>query len=955
MKSAGRWTRPLWLLCLVLTACGGGGGGAGGSPQPAALVLTPSSVTLDGNTNETFQPSGGQAPYVFAVSSGAGSINAAGMYTAPSAPGTAVVTVTDSLGTVARSNVTVNPPLTVAPGSVAVAINTTQGFTAVGGTAPYTYAVTSGVGTVDASSGLYRAPSTPGTATLAVTDALRTTTQVTVIVNGPLSVLPTSITITSGSGQSYAFKAQDGALEYKYSLLSGPGSIDATGIYTAGTVSGTSVLQVTDRQGNLATATINSIRLHTNGPVYAAVTDGTQWYLGGAFTAVNPYEAPRMAVVDPQSGAPQLGCDLQRGFDGEVLTALYSQGGLYVSGYFAHYRGAPVPGGVAKLDATTCALSRTYFLPTDLASNVTALTVSGSALYLGGTFSQYQGTNVSGLYGLIKVDANTGVLDPTFAQGHVLNGTPHSMVATPSALYCGGDFNEVDNTGGQIVKLDATTGGIDVNFKPVPNVIGPVYTLLVNGDALYVGGYFSNQYGNLLKVDAATGALDTTFTQTSGFNGAVRAIALSGSSLYVAGESSGYRNQSIATGLAKIDAQSGALDPTFANTGGFNGSVNAIAVLGSAVYAGGAFTTYSGSPAVRLAKLDAITGSLDPDFTQSTGLNGAVDALTVSDSSLYAAGQFRTYRGVRVTNLAKIDAATTEPDAAFTHPTGFDGPVKSLVLQGGSLYAAGSFTTYAGQTAKRLAKLDAKTAALDSTFTQSTGFDTDVSGIAASSTSLYVAGNFLTYRGISSPVLAKLDLASGALDTAFTQTAAITVPSPSVSSMAVNGSYVYVGHLGRFNASTGAYDPAFSQCSIISSDVTSMAFGGGWAYLVNSTGADPVFKCDLVTGARDTAFAPNWLALRPPVSSMTVLGSSLYAASANQTPSTFDQSPIKIDVATGTTDTNFSQGYAVDAPIRVLSTLGASLYLGGDFTTYRGSRAYYFVPVDPTTGASLDP
>lgn len=206
------------------------------------------------------------------------------------------------------------------PDAVTVAIGTTQAFQGSGGTPPYSYTLVGGTGTIDASSGLYQAPGSPGNATLKISDAVGSSIQVTVTVNGRLSIQPASITITAASGQTYAFSGKDGALNYRYSVLSGPGSIRSGGVFTAGKASGTATVQVTDRQGATATATVTSIFVRTNGPVYSAVTDGTSWYLGGAFSAVNAYEAPHMTVINADDGSPNLACDLQRGFDDSVYT-----------------------------------------------------------------------------------------------------------------------------------------------------------------------------------------------------------------------------------------------------------------------------------------------------------------------------------------------------------------------------------------------------------------------------------------------------------------------------------------------------------------------------------------------------------------------------------------------------------------------------------------------------------
>jgi hypothetical protein len=237
-----------------MSACGGSGGGSG-SP----LRINPTSATIDGATSVPFVASGGQPPYSFSVTAGSGSVTSAGVYTALSAAGSASVSVTDAAGAKALAQLTINAVLGLSLSGGAVAVNTIQTFQAVGRQPPYSYAVTSGGGTINASSGLYQAPTSPGTATIQVTDGLGTTFPITVTVNPALSVQPTSITITSSSGQSFPFAGQDGALYYQYAVLSGPGSIDAAGVYTAGTSSGPAIIQVTDRQRTSVTATVMSI------------------------------------------------------------------------------------------------------------------------------------------------------------------------------------------------------------------------------------------------------------------------------------------------------------------------------------------------------------------------------------------------------------------------------------------------------------------------------------------------------------------------------------------------------------------------------------------------------------------------------------------------------------------------------------------------------------------------
>ena len=83
---------------------------------------------------------------------------------------------------------------------------------------------------------------------------------------------------------------------------------------------------------------------------------------------------------------------------------------------------------------------------------------------------------------------------------------------------------------------------------------------------------------------------------------------------------------------------------------GDNGQVNALAVSGSDLYAGGEFTTAGGVSANNIAKWNGSAWS-----ALGTGMNGVstVNALAVIGGDLYAGGYFTTAGGVRANNIAK--------------------------------------------------------------------------------------------------------------------------------------------------------------------------------------------------------------------------------------------------------------------------------------------------------------
>src|SRR5258707_5478926 len=83
------------------------------------------------------------------------------------------------------------------------------------------------------------------------------------------------------------------------------------------------------------------------------------------------------------------------------------------------------------------------------------------------------------------------------------------------------------------------------------------------------------------------------------------------------------------------------------------GSVYALAVSGSDVYAGGYFTTAGGSAANYIAKWNGSSWS-----ALGSGMNGWVLALSVSGSDVYAGGSFTTAGGSTATRVAKWNGST---------------------------------------------------------------------------------------------------------------------------------------------------------------------------------------------------------------------------------------------------------------------------------------------------------
>src|SRR4051812_47039746 len=116
-----------------------------------SVVVTPSTLTIPPTFTQQLQASGGVAPYTWSVAPGGagGTIDADGLYTAPSGVGIDLIIATDSDAEEGYCDVIVDNPLTLLPSLGAIGVNQSQPFAAVGGTPPYQYSLVNGVGYVD--------------------------------------------------------------------------------------------------------------------------------------------------------------------------------------------------------------------------------------------------------------------------------------------------------------------------------------------------------------------------------------------------------------------------------------------------------------------------------------------------------------------------------------------------------------------------------------------------------------------------------------------------------------------------------------------------------------------------------------------------------------------------------------------------------------------------------------
>lgn len=270
------------------------------TPGPlATVIVTPNPANVAVGATQQFTAVGRDASGnvvtiapTWSVVNGGGTTNATGLFTAGSTPGSFANTMRATAGTVsgtATVNVTSGTlaSITIAPNPASTPIQGTQQFTAIGRDAngnivaiTPTWAVVNGGGTIDIASGLWTAGMVPGTYSNTVRASVGSISglQTVTVTTGPLAtitVTPNPVTVQTSASQQFTAVGRDAggnavAITPTWSVVNATaGTINGTGLFTAGTTPGTYTNTVKAQSGTVSGSA--TVTVSTSAPVLTTI------------------------------------------------------------------------------------------------------------------------------------------------------------------------------------------------------------------------------------------------------------------------------------------------------------------------------------------------------------------------------------------------------------------------------------------------------------------------------------------------------------------------------------------------------------------------------------------------------------------------------------------------------------------------------------------------------------
>ncbi len=719
---------------------------------------------------------------------------------------------------------------------------------------------------------------------------------------GSYSSLPAGLTINASTGSVTPSTSAGGTYTVTYTTLASAG---------CGTVTATATIVVTP----LPTATLSYAGpfCTSDATVQSAALNGTGAYTGGSYTSI-----PGGLSINASNG--------------EVIPST-STAGSYTVTYTV-----PASAGCGTVTATATVVvteaptaSISYAGPYCTSNTTEAVTLSGTGLYLGGTFSSTVGLTIDGSTGSIDPSTSApGTYTVTYAIPAV-GGCASSTVTTsvtidpiPVFTVSGADPTVCNGANGTVTLsgLDPSTP-YNVTYSDDATVVGPAgFTSNAFGE-IVISGLDAGTYDNIIVAFTATGCGATDLSGVSLANpGApnvdditnivicdasytlpvITGTALTGAEGYYSGPNGtgvNYPVGAVISSLGSTLVYIYDINGSCSDQENFTVTINT-APSASMSYSGPFCENTLGAQSVTLTGTNAYTGgtySSTGGLTISSG-TGAVTPSTSSPGSYTVTYTYPASGGCASGTTTVSVTITALPSATIDYADPFcttDATVQLVSLTGTNAYTGGSYSSSTGLTVDLVSgDIDASTSAAGSyTVTYTVPASGGCAAVPSNTTVQITQG---PTAAISYPASPYCTSVSGAQ--------AVTL---SGSGSYLGGSFSSSASLD-LNASSGAIDPSLSAAGTYTVTYTFPASGGCPA----GTTTASVTITALPTATID--YADPFCSTDASAQSVTLAGTNAYTGGSFASTTGLTIDPITGDINASTSTANsYTVTYTIPA------------------------------------------
>lgn len=393
-------------------------------------------------------------------------------------------------------------------------------------------------------------------------------------------------------------------------------------------------------------------------------------------------------------------------------------------------------------------------------------------------FTSYQGSEANKI---IRLNAD-GSRDTNFNIWDGCDHSVNALaIQSDGKIIAGGQFTKYQWIGTNYITRINTNGSKDEGFYIWNWLDNTVYALATQSDGKIIvwGNFITYKWTpakSIIRLNT-DGSRDTSFDIEDWFDNAIYAIEIQDDGkIIVWWDFTSYQG-STANYIIRLNVD-GSRDTSFDigeglyNQRGWYGTVYDIVINWSGkIFLGWAFTAYQGTSAGRIISLNG-DWSRNIDFNIGTGFNGLVQTLEIqNDNKIIAWGTFTSYSGSTANRIIRLNSDGSQDDS-FDIGNGFDHYVYTTQIQDdGKILVWGQFSSYQWVSANEIIRLNAD-GSRDTEFVIEDGFDgytgnTHVKTIALQNNGkILVGGDFWTYQGNSTNYIARLNT-NGSIDTWF--------------------------------------------------------------------------------------------------------------------------------------------------------------------------------------------